>query len=91
MKVTPIGRKFGKHSPGDEFELKDKAAKLFIKVGKLQEVVPALGYQTRMMAAAPVVVAPVAAAPANTEEAPFGYKADGTPRQRPAYNRKAAE
>jgi len=51
MKVTPIKRKFGKYAPGDVFELKDRSAKLLIRVGKL--------------AAAPdVPVAPVASAPA---------------------------
>lgn len=74
MKVTPIKKKFGKYAPGEEFELPDKAAKIFIKVGKLQQVhAGGLSYQTRMMqAAAPTV-----------ESAPYGYKADGTPRKRP--------
>lgn len=98
MKVTPIGKSFGKYKPGDEFDLPDKAAKLFIKVKKLQEVVrsdvPALGYQTRMMTAVPVAEAsPAVAATAKVsdEEAPYGYKADGTPRLRPAYNVRKAE
>lgn len=52
MKVTPTTKKFGKYEPGDEFELPDKAARIFIHVGKLQEV-GELGYQTRMMQAAP--------------------------------------
>ena len=89
MKVTPVNRKFGKYAPGDVFELPDKAAKIFIKVGKLREAdavaepsraMAALAarpqYQTRDMQAAP-------------DPAPYGYKADGTPRLRPAYNRKA--
>lgn len=65
MKVTPVNKKFGKYAPGDEFDFPDKAARIFIKAGKLSEVkVPE--YQTRMM-----------------EAAPYGYKADGTPRKRP--------
>lgn len=35
MKVTPLKRKFGKYAPGDVFELKDRPAKLLIRVGKL--------------------------------------------------------
>ncbi len=75
MKVTPLKKKFGKYNPGDEFELPDKMAKVFIKVGKLG--IPA--YSTRMMQAeVPAVVVAQAA-----EAAPYGYKADGTPRKRP--------
>jgi len=73
MKVTPVSKKFGKYRPGEEFELPDKAAKVFVRAGKLRKVEPT--YQTRMMTAA----APMQAA----EEAPYGYKADGTPRKRP--------
>jgi hypothetical protein len=78
MKVTPINRKFGKHAPGDVFDLPDKTAKLMIKLKKVQAVVDplpvAIPYQTRAMQAAP--------AP-EPELAPYGYKADGTPRKRP--------
>lgn len=70
MKVTPVNQKFGKYLPGQEFDLPDKTARIFIKVGKLLEV---QGYQTRMLSATPVVV----------EAAPYGYKSDGTPRKRP--------
>lgn len=78
MKVTPVGRKFGKYSPGDEFELPDKTAKVLVRLGKLA-VSSAPVYQTRMMQAeaAPVVVAVL------EEDAPYGFKADGTPRKRP--------
>lgn len=38
MKVTPVKKKFGKYSPGDVFEFPSKAAKIYIKVGKLAEV-----------------------------------------------------
>ena len=92
MKVTPAKKKFGKYSPGDVFELKDRTAKLLIKVGKLREAdeVPEPSrtissrpqYQTRDMQAATV------AAP---DPAPYGYKADGTPRLRPAYNVRKTE
>jgi len=80
MKVTPVNRKFGKYAPGDVFDFPDKQAKVFIKVGKLREANAPQVYQTRMMTAAPV---------AAVDPAPYGYKADGTPRLRPAYNRKA--
>lgn len=79
MKVTPVNRKFGKYEPGDEFDMPTKAAKVFIKAKKLKAVDEgqpvAAPYQTRAMQAAP------APAPA---VAPYGYKADGTPRLRPA-------
>jgi len=78
MKVTPTTKKFGKYQPGDEFELPDKAARVFIRVGKLREV---QGYQTRMMTAQPNAV--TVAAIAESYEAPYGYKSDGTPRKRP--------
>lgn len=83
MQVTPTKKKFGKYSPGDVFEMPDKTAKVFIKVGKLQEAESSLGYQTRMMQAEPIAAAPVVVEEA-VEEAPFGYKADGTPRKRRA-------
>lgn len=89
MKVTPTNRAFGKYKPGDVFDLPDKTAKVFIKVGKLKEadvVAPPQTYQTRMLTASP----PVAADPA-PNPAPYGYKADGTPRLRPAYNVRKVE
>ena len=56
-----------------------KVGKLLIGRGLVREVsdeAPAQPvYQTRMMQAAPAVVA--------AEPAPYGYKADGTPRKRP--------
>lgn len=79
MKVTPITKKFGKYSPGQEFELPDKAAKVFIKVGKLKAVNGTPVYENRMMTTAPVVAT----------AAPWGYKADGTPRARPGRPAKA--
>lgn len=85
MKVTPTKKKFGKHLPGDVFELPDKAAKVLIKIGRLAQA-PAVAptYQTRMMQAAPAT-AVVAS------EAPYGYKTDGTPRKRPGPALAAAE
>lgn len=38
MLVTPVGKKFGKYKPGDEFIFADGPARAFIRVGKLQEV-----------------------------------------------------
>jgi hypothetical protein len=46
MKVTPIGKPFGKYKPGDEFELKDVLAKVYIGKHKLQQV-----YKTRALVA----------------------------------------
>lgn len=100
MRVTPVKRKFGKYAPGDVFELRDKSAKVLIKVGKLAEAPdvpakPAQTYLTRDMRpanAAPVVETREAEPEAEevadhvaeeVEEAPYGYKADGTPRKRP--------
>lgn len=83
MKVTPVKKKFGKYAVGDVFDLKDKQAKLLVKVGILREVVErsAPVYQTRMMQAEPAV----------TQPAPYGYKADGTPRLRPGRPAKSGE
>lgn len=129
MKVTPLKKKFGKHEVGSVFDLPDKAARLFIKVGKLQEANPSQTYTTRDMRAyqpAPVVVVandppadhpaaePVVSTPVEATEvistessvsgdnesasveaeeaggdntpdadAPWGRKADGTPKKRP--------
>lgn len=85
MKVTPVDKKFGKYLPGEVFTFPDKPARVFIKLGKLREAddvpVPQT-YQNRMMTSAPA---------AAVDPAPFGYKADGTPRLRPAYNVRKAE
>lgn len=91
MKVTPIKKKFGKHQVGDVFDLPDRTARIFIKAKKLEQVsdAPAPTYQTRMMQADPVAP-PRQAKP--VDPAPYGYKADGTPRKRPApAPRKASE
>lgn len=97
MKVTPVNKKFGKYAPGDVFDFPDKPAKVFIKIGKLEQVhAAAPTYQTRMMTAEPLVaVSPVVTFQAQTIEAgtdpaPYGYKADGTPRKRPGRT-KASE
>lgn len=87
MKVTPTKKKFGKYAVGDVFELPPKTARVFIKVGKLAAVaeveLPPLHhsglYQNRMMAADKAA----RIGPAVVEVAPYGYKADGTPRLRP--------
>lgn len=95
MLVTPAKKSFGKYKPGDVFELRDKAAKAMIKLGKLAAApsTPA-AYLTRELRAGPAPIvdtpAPIAEAQgADAEEvveeevAPYGYKADGTPRKRP--------
>lgn len=71
MKVTPVNKKFGKYAPGQVFDFPDAVAKVLIKQGKLQAASDQ-GYQTRMMAAAPI-----------SNPAPFGLKKDGTPKARP--------
>lgn len=98
MKVTPVSRKFGKYAPGDVFELKDKTAKLLIKVGKLREpnerAIAVPSYQTRMMQAEEPARSYVAVMKEEAEEAPeapYGYKADGTPRLRPGRPAKASD
>jgi hypothetical protein len=92
MDVTPVNRKFGAHMPGDTFKLPDAVAKVFIKKGRLAEAnapVKSQGYVTRDMRPAPVAyVAPEPEAVeaeqvAEEVDAPYGYKADGTPRKRP--------
>lgn len=91
MKVTPTKKKFGKYAVGDVFELPSRTAKVFIKVGTLRaadasiETVEVPVYATRMMQAAPASLHTVSAeALAQTAAiAPYGYKADGTPRLRP--------
>lgn len=49
MRVTPINRRFGKYQPGEEFELPDKVARVFINAKKVVEA--GLSYQTRAMTA----------------------------------------
>lgn len=39
MKVTPVNKPFGKYKVGETFEFPSKAAKVYIKIGKLAEVV----------------------------------------------------
>lgn len=85
MKVTPVSKKFGKHKLGEEFELADRTAKVLIKIGRLEAVTAsAPTYETRMMSAAPAY-----SRSEPVEAAPYGYKADGTPRQRPGRPAKA--
>lgn len=95
MKVTAVNRKFGKHKPGEVFDFPDKAARIFIKARRLAEAPAGQAYITRDMRPAPTPVAVVEAVEPETvevsaeeaeeaaEEAPYGYKADGTPRKRP--------
>lgn len=81
MKVTPVKKKFGKYSPGESFDLPDKAAKVLIKVGKLRAVDEGSQvYRTRVMQPQEPMQMQQAAMQA---EAPWGYKTDGTPRKRP--------
>ena len=83
MKVTPTKKKFGKYQPGDVFELADKQARLFIKVGKLRAADAPLPeeplarvpepqtYETRMLTAeAPSVTTAAPAKRAYVRRAP---------------------
>lgn len=54
MRVTPVNRKFGRYLPGEEFDLPDKVARVFINAKKLQAFD---GYQTRALQAASNVAA----------------------------------
>lgn len=89
MKVTPVSRKFGKYAPGDVFTspFSPKMTKVLIKLGKLEEAkepAPAPVYQTRMMQAEVARTVPTPAVAEEAEDpAPYGYKADGSPRLRP--------
>lgn len=38
MKVTPVKKKFGRYKPGDVFEMPDRSARVFVRVGHLREV-----------------------------------------------------
>lgn len=51
MKVTPIKHRFGRYQPGEEFDLPDKVARVFINAKKL------VAYQTRALEAAPAQAA----------------------------------
>ena len=89
MKVTPVKKNFRSNKPGDVFEIPDKAAKILIRIGRLAAA-PDQGYQTRMMQAAPITANPVQYNRTEpVEAAPYGYKADGTPRLRPGRPAKA--
>lgn len=46
---------------GDDFTASDRDAHIFIGIGKAKAAAPKQAYQTRMMSAEPVAVAPVAA------------------------------
>lgn len=47
MKVTPLKRKFGRYLPGEEFDLPDNVARVFIRAKKVEQV----GYETRALVA----------------------------------------
>jgi hypothetical protein len=50
MKITPVGRKFGRYNPGEVFELPDRASKVLIKLGKVAE------YQAKVIEPEPAKV-----------------------------------
>lgn len=96
VKVTPLNRRFGKYLPGDTFEIHPAAAKVFITKGRLAAAEVAPTYQTRMMTASDVSALQHPFSPnlnptsvTTTDEAPYGYKADGTPKKRPGRQAKA--
>lgn len=55
MKVTPVKKAFGKYQPGQVFEFPSKAAKVYIKLGKLAEVTGT--DETKVVEPEPVVLA----------------------------------
>lgn len=75
MRVVPI-KKFGRYLPGQPFDFPDKAAKVFIKVGKLRAATPEdeqfevkpMQYANRMLTAGALAPArrQPSAAPAET-------------------------
>jgi hypothetical protein len=73
MKVTPAKKKFGRYNIGDVFEFPDKAARILVRKGIFNDA-SGNGYRHRMMQAGAATPDP---------EAPWGRKADGTPRARP--------
>lgn len=80
MKVKVINKPFRRYAVGEEFEVSAKQAKLLVNIKRAVIVTePSLGYQTRMMQAAPV------------EVAQWGYKKDGTPRAQPGRTSKASQ
>lgn len=89
MKVTPVSRKFGKYAPGDVFTspFSPKMTKVLIKLGKLEEAkesAPASPvYKTRVMRAETDTITLTEVVSVEVDAAPYGYKADGTPRLRP--------
>jgi hypothetical protein len=88
MKVTPIKRKFGRYLPGEEFDLPDKVARVFINAKKVQAV--GMPYQTRALVAAPAFAHPMVEVDANGVEWDAALhtstklkNADGTWRKKP--------
>ena len=83
MKMKAINKPWRGTAVGEEFEASPGHARFLQRIKRAEPV--GLGYQTRMMTAE----APKAAEPVQytrtepVEEAPYGYKTDGTPRQRP--------
>lgn len=85
MKVKAINKPFRRYAVGEEFEVSATQAKLLVSIKRAVVVTESgLGYQTRMMQAAPVAAEVV-------DPAPWGYKQDGTPRARPGRVAKASE
>lgn len=68
---------------GRRTNVPDQAGRALVKLGRAVEVQEGqahAGYSTRMMQAG----APAPRKADSSIEAPYGYKADGTPRKRPA-------
>jgi hypothetical protein len=72
MKVTPLKKKFGKHAIGTVFELPDKTARVFLKIGRIaraEEAAALIPQEVVADGVAPVQEAAEAAA-AEAAEAP---------------------
>lgn len=79
MKVTAVRKKFGKYAPGVEFDLPERAARVFINAGKVQAVTGQT-YMTRdMVAAKPVPAIERASAEPAPEPEPVAATAPEQP------------
>lgn len=76
---------------GKRKDFKPAIAKVLIARGVGKEVDSGLQYQTRMMTAESTVLARQNTVDAIVNTAPYGYKADGTPRKRPGRPAVASE
>jgi hypothetical protein len=82
MKVTPLKKKFGKHAIGTVFELPDKTARVFLKIGRIARAEEAAALIPQEVVADGVAPVQEAAPTAEAEAAP------AAPRARRTYQRR---